>query len=81
MTFFELIEVFFSIFFFGSGLVTRHTEEWNHEHNATAADGTIYGSLNEWRKLGTANFVLVVMGIWEILVYLLASRSQDNAHK
>lgn len=37
-------------------------EEWNHEHESSAADGTFIGKLNEWRKLATANLTNTVVG-------------------
>lgn len=36
------------------GAVTKHTEEWNHEHHSSAEDGTFIGKLAEWRKTAFA---------------------------
>ncbi|EIN13879.1 hypothetical protein PUNSTDRAFT_56402 [Punctularia strigosozonata HHB-11173 SS5] len=36
-----------------SGLVTRHTEEWDHRHEPASGDG-FFGFLNEQRKKATA---------------------------
>ncbi|KAF8322667.1 hypothetical protein DL93DRAFT_2050373 [Clavulina sp. PMI_390] len=45
-----------------TGLITKHTEEWNHEHESSAADGTFIGKINEWRKVATATLTDKVVG-------------------
>jgi len=44
-----------------SGLITKHTEEWDHQRETSSEDGFL-GKLNEWRKLATAKVTNVAVG-------------------
>ncbi|KAL7415735.1 hypothetical protein BDY24DRAFT_406288 [Mrakia frigida] len=45
----------------GSGLITKHSEEWDHKRETTSEDG-FFGTLNEWRKKATAAATGVFVG-------------------
>lgn len=44
-----------------TGLITKHTEEWDHQRETSSQDGFL-GKLNEWRKLATAKMTNVAVG-------------------